>query len=255
MKNRGFRNNNSGQVIVVTALMVALVLLSSAIFVIGTEKDVPTATNSANSFFSAYQQAARNTLISALANLTNSGNTGVLAADFSQLESAIAANSYQSILQMNFVPLNEAPYQNGFYVSWGTNGQGISSACVTCEINSTGTDSTSNLETTIEATSQVDLSGTYIQLDNNSMQINLTISLSNDGLPALAETISLNSENANRAWISVLPPSITDFGNGTYTTSFTEQTDQLFFPLQVSAVCQDQRGIVTMANTTCTSVG
>lgn len=253
MRNRNFRSDKSGQVIVITALMVAMVLLSTAIYVIETEKNVPSATADANSVFSIYQQAAQNTLISALANFTMGGNPDVLAADLNKLETAIVSNSYQSMLQVNFTPLNEAPYQNGFYVSWGTNGQGISSACITCEITSTGTDSASNLECTVKVTSEVELSGSYLQLDDNSTEINLTVALSNEGLPALAGSLSFYFENANGTWVNVTAPSINDFGTGTYAISYTEQTDQLFFPLQVSVICQDQRGIEIMANATCTN--
>lgn len=255
MRNRNFRRNRSGQVIVVTALMVAMVLLSTAIYVIETEKNVPVAASDANSDLSAYQQAARNTLISALANVTGGGNPNVLAVDLGKLESAIDSDSYQSILQMTFAPSSGAPYQNGFYVSWGTGGRGISSVCVTLDINSAASDSVSNFECTIKVTSQLDLAGTSSQLDDNTTQITLTLSLTDDGSPALAQTLSCYVENTNGTWINLTAPTTRDYGNGTYIVSSTEPTDQLIFPLQVSAVCLDQRGITTMANATCTNTG
>ena len=42
MKKRNLRHNNSGQVIIITALLVASLLLSTAIYIIETEKEVPT---------------------------------------------------------------------------------------------------------------------------------------------------------------------------------------------------------------------
>ena len=255
MKNRSFRSSRSGQVIVITALMVALVLLSTAIFVIETEKDVPAATADTDSFF-LYQQAARNTLISALADLTNGGNPSVLTSDLGKLESAIVSSSYQSILQLEFTASNDAPYQNGFNISPpSTNGQGVSSACITMEINSTAADSTSHLECTITVASEVYLCGTYLQLGDNSTHVNLTVTLYNEGSPALARNLFFCFENAAGAWTNADAPTINDFGNGTYAASFTTEPGQASFPLHASALVLDQRGIATMANATCTNTG
>jgi hypothetical protein len=256
MKNRNLKHDNSGQVIVITALMVALVLLSTAIFVIETEKDVPTSGTATNNVFLAYQQAARNTLISALADITNGSNPSILTADLNELDSLITSHSYQSILQMNFTLLNETPYKNGILI-WGTDGQGISSAYVTFTINSTGTSSTSSLEYAINVTSQANLSGSYLQLNGTLNQVNLTVNVLNEGKPALAQNFTFyykdaasSTENLTR----VTSPSITDFGNGTYAVSFNAQTQQLGDPLLASMYCQDQRGILICANVTCNSL-
>jgi hypothetical protein len=256
MKNRNLKRDNSGQVIVITALMVALVLLSTAIFVIETEKDVPTGGTDANNVFSLYQQAARSTLISALAHVTNHGDPSILTADLNELDSLITSHSYQSILQMNFTPLNETPYKNGILI-WGTDGQGISSAYVTFTINSTGTSSTSSLEYAINVTSQANLSGSYLQLNGTLNQVNLTVNVLNEGKPALAQNFAFYYEDAASStenWTRVTSPSMTDFGNGTYAVSFNAQTQQPGDPLVASMHCQDQRGILICANVTCTNL-
>ncbi|HMK95669.1 MAG TPA: hypothetical protein VK536_09765 [Candidatus Limnocylindrales bacterium] len=258
MKNRRLKRSSSGQVIVITALMVALVLLSTAIFVVETEKDVPTGGADANDVYSAYQQAARSTLISALANVTNGGNPAVLTADFNELDSLITSHSYQSILLMNFTPLNEAPYVNGVWISWGTNGQGISSAYVTLDFNSTGTSTTSSLECPVDITSQANLSGSCLQLNATLYQVNLTVNMLNEGKPALAQNFAFYYEDAALSagnWTQVTSPIITDFGNGTYAVSFDAQVQQPGDPLAVSMRCEDQRGILVCANVTCANSG
>jgi len=257
MKNRNLKRDNSGQVIVITALMVALVLLSTAIFVIETEKDVPTGGSDTNNVFSAYQQAARSTLISALASITHGGNPSVLTADLNELDSLITSHSYQSIIQINFTPLNEAPYQNGIWNSTGTNGQGISSAYVTFYVNSTGTSATSSLEYAINVTSQANLSGSYLQLGGTLNQVNLTVNVLNEGKPALAQNFTFYYEDGASSaenWTQVTSPSVTDFGNGTYAVSFDAQTQQPGDPLLASMHCQDQRGILIDANVTCNNL-
>src|SRR5208283_3577309 len=145
MKKRNLKHNSSGQVIIITALLVASLLLSTAIYVFETEKEVPTADTGENNVFSAYQQSTINTLISALANVTNGGNSGVLTVDLNELTAAITSDSYQAMLQMNYAPLNEAPYLNGFWISWGADGLGVSSAYVSFVCDSSSSSTSSNL--------------------------------------------------------------------------------------------------------------
>ncbi|MGA2386763.1 MAG: hypothetical protein ABSG33_09545 [Candidatus Bathyarchaeia archaeon] len=256
MKNRNFRRDSSGQVIVITALLVAMVLLSTAIYVIETEKDVPTVGAGTNNVFLSYQQAARSTLISALANITNGGNPDVLTVDLNKLESAVISQSYQSILQMVFTPLNQGLYQNGVWVSTGINGEGTSSAIVTLSINSTGASSTSSLECTLNVTSQVNLSGSSIQVNGTSNQVNLRVEVFNEGKPALAQGFKFYYKDAVSGgnWTQATSPSITDYGDGTYAVTFNAQTLQPGDPLVASMHCLDQRGILICANVTCTNV-
>ena len=63
LKKRNLRHNNSGQVIVITSLLVALVLLSTAMYVIETDKNVPSVGSGIDDAFPAYQQSIRNTLL------------------------------------------------------------------------------------------------------------------------------------------------------------------------------------------------
>src|SRR5208283_402865 len=99
MKKRSLKRNSSGQVIIITALLVASLLLSTAIYVFETEKEVPTANTEENNAFPGYQQSTKNTMISALSNVTNGGDSGVLTADLNKLTAAITNDSYQAILQ------------------------------------------------------------------------------------------------------------------------------------------------------------
>jgi len=253
MKKRNLKHDSSGQVIIITALLVASLLLSTAIYVFETEKDVPTAGAEVN-VLPAYQQSTLSTLISALANVTNGGDSSVLTADLNELNAAITNDSYQAMLQMTYTPLDVAPYQNGLWISWGEDGQGVSSAYVNFVFDSSSSSTSSNWEYDINVTTAANLSGTY-QLNGNITQVNLTVNMFNEGTPALAQNITFYFENAAGGWIQVNLPIITDFGNGTYSVSFTMATDQSSDPLLVSMLCQDQRGIVVGANATCSSAG
>lgn len=252
MGKRSFKRNSSGQVLIVTALLVSLLLLSTALYVIEVEKEVPTVDAGEGNVFSGYKQSARSTLISALANATSGGDRGILAADLTELKTAILSHSYQALLTMDYNTVNSSSYQNGFLISWGTNGQGISSVYATFVFASSSPSATSNLEYAINVTSEVNLSGNYQQLNDTTKQVNLTVNILNEGKPALAHNFTFSYQNATD-WIRVDSPNTTNFGNGTYATSFYAETPQPNDPLVVSVLSQDERGIFVGANVTCTS--
>ncbi len=250
MKKRNLRKDNSGQVIIITALLVALLLLSTAMYVIETGKGVPISENGGETVFSAYEQNIKSTLISALANISGGGNEGVLAADLNELNSAITSHSYQALVQMDYTLLNTSPYQNGVWISQGTNGQGISSIYVSFDFSSSGLSTTSTSQYNGNITSEVNLSGQYLQLNDTSKQANLTINVLNEDKPALAQNFTFYFQNV-AYWLKVEAPSINNLGNGTYTVSFQAETSQQSGPLLVSMYCQDQRGITVGTNATC----
>ena len=252
MGKRSFRRDSSGQVLIVSALLVALLLLSTALYVIEVGKDVPTVDASETNVFSGYQQSARSTLISALANATDGGTSNILGTDLAALKTVILSNSYQALLTMDYNTLNSSGYQNGLWISWGANGQGVSSAYASFVFASSSPSATSNMEYAVNVTSAVNLSGNSHQLNETTKQVHLTINILNEGKPALAQNFTVSYQNA-ADWVAVDSPSITSFGNGTYTVSFNAQTPQLSDPLVVSLLCQDERGIFVGANITCTS--
>jgi hypothetical protein len=250
MRKRSFRRDCSGQVLIVSALIVALLLLSTALYVIEVGKQVPTVSAETDVFFG-YQQTARNTLISALANFTAGGNTAILGTDLSELKAAILSNSYQEMLTIDYDLLNSSDYQNGIWVSWEANGLGTSSAYSSFRFGSSSPSATSNVEYAVNVTSTLKINGNYLQLNDTMKQLNLTINMLNEGKAALADNFIFSYLNATD-WIPVDSPNIFSFGNGTYTASFNSETGQLNDHVIVSLNCQDERGIFVGARLTCT---
>jgi hypothetical protein len=221
-------------------------------YVIETEKSVPTIGTGTDNISSAYQQSARNTLISALSNITNGGDNRTLTTDLDELNSVLASHSYQNLIKIDYTPLNVTPYKSGILVSQGTNGRGISSAYVNFVLHSTGLSTYSDLEYAENISLAINFTGKYLQLDESLTQVNLTISLLGDGQPALAQNFTFSFQNSTN-WVPVKDPSINSFGNGTYAVSFNTETDQMSVPVTVSVDCKDQRGITVGANAICNS--
>lgn len=253
MGKRNFISDKSGQVIIVTALVVSVVFLSTALYVIEIGKEVPIVEPSQSNVFLGYKQSITSTLISALANATGGGNPDILGIDIAELKAVILANSYQAMLTMDYSLLNSNGYRNGLLISWGTNGQGVSSACASFAFASSSLSTNSNLEYTLNVTSELNLSGNYNQINDSTKQVNLKFNVLNEGKAALAKNFTFSYQNG-LDWITVDSPSITTVGNGTYTLTFNAEQSQPSDPMVVSLSCQDQRGIFVGANQTCTVI-
>jgi hypothetical protein len=257
MRKRSIRQDSSGQVVIVTALLVALLLLSTALYVIETEKTTPLAKATENDF-SAYKQSVVNTLISALANATNGGDSNVLVTNLAELKSVITAHSYHAMLLMDYNVSNTSPYQNGIWVSWGTSGQGVSSVYATFGFNSSEPLATSYLAYDVNITTAVNYSGTYVRQLGNAKLVNLTVNVLNEAEPALAQNFTFfydyDGSLSTVDWLEISLPTINNFGNGTYAVSFTCNTAQRTNDMIVSMFCHDQRGIQVSANATCVRI-
>ena len=252
MGKRNFKSNNSGQVIIVTALIVSLLFLSTALYVIEVGKETPKVEPNQSNVSLGYKQQITNTMISALANATSGGNPNILETYIAELKTVILSNSYQAMLTLDYSTLNSNGYQNGILISWGTNGQGVSSACASFVFACSSLQANSNIEYTLNMTSAVNSSGNCRQINDTSKQVNLTLNVLNEGKAALAQNFTFSYRN-DPDWIRVDSPTITSFGNGTYISTFYAEQSPPSDLMVVSLLCQDQRDIFVGANLTCAS--
>ena len=258
METRRPNRRNSGQVLIIVSLIVTLLLLSTALYVSEIQKNTTTHESRADPAFSAYKLGVTHTVMSALVNISDGGSADVLAATLNQFKAVANSNSFSSIVKMDFTLLNVTPYQNGIWISWGSSGQGVSSAYVNLVLNSSGTSATYYSEYAVNVTSEINVNGYYTLLTGSQKQVNLTCSILNEGKPALAQNFTVYYEQdgslSPEEWTQVASPSITDHGNGTYAMSFTAETTNPEDPILVSVHSHDLRGILTRANVTCTQV-
>ena len=244
--------------LVIASLVVTLLLLSTALYVSEIEKNAAVYEQRVNPAFSEYKLGVTHTVISALANVSNGGSADVLAADLSQFKSVVNGHSFNAIVEMNCTPLNTAPYQDGVWISWGASGRGTSSAYVNLVLNASGTSATYYSEYVVNVTSEIEVNGYYAVLTGSLKQVNLTCNVLNEGKPALAQNFTVYYEQdgslSTEEWVQVASPGITDYGNGTYTLSFTAETTNPEDPMLVSVYSHDLRCILTRANVTCIQV-
>ncbi len=255
MKTRSANRRNSGQVLIIVALIITMLLLSTALYVAETEKDVAVYKSEIESGFSAYRLGTMHTVVSALSNISNGGSADILVADLNQFKAAVGKRSFNAIFRMEFTPFNTLPYQDGVWIDWGSSGKGVSSAYVNFILNSSGTSATYYSEYAVNITSALDVSGVYTALNGSLKQVAVTCTVHNEGKPALAQNFTVYYEQdgslSPEEWVQVASPSITDYGNGTYAMSFTAETTNPEDPVLISVHCHDLRSILIKANATC----
>lgn len=259
MALHSFRHHNSGQVLIIVALIITLLILSTAVYVIKTEENrVLYSLEEANSALPAYQLGLVHTVVSALANVSNGGSTNILATNLNRFAAVVEKRLYNVMFSMEFAPLDAGPYQKGFWIDWAANGKGVSSAYVAFRIKASGLSTNYREEYAVNVTSELSVSGIWTRQDNSLKFATLICAVRNEGNPASAENFTIYFERdgslTQEEWIQVEAPSITDYGNGTYSITFTAGTTNPDDPLIVSVHCHDLRGIFVRANVTCTKL-
>jgi hypothetical protein len=237
--------------------VIALLILSIVygVFEAGRRNEMRSAAT-LNSPVLATKLGLRNTVTSALVNVSSGGENATLTTNLNKYASIVGNQSHFGKCTVLFTALNASPYQSGICISWGSDGTGVSGAYANFTLVFTRPEASFQLEHSTNITSRLDVEGTYSKLEGAIKQVNVTCTVFNEGEPALANNISLYYEHdgdlETQEWIPADSPTITDYGNGTYTVSFTATTQTSNDPMLVSAHAYDLRDIFVLANATCT---
>jgi hypothetical protein len=222
-------------------------------YVIEAQKNIPTVQSDDGVLIDNYQSSVRNTAVSALANFSSGGDSGVLNSDLAQLRNVILAHSYESQLSFTYGLLGSGGYNDGMRVWWGALGEGVSSAYVTVTCGSSSSRGGSQATYVVNVTDSIQVTGSYLQSNDTQKFVNLTVHLYNEAGGALADSFSITYLNAS-SWITPESPAINNSGDGTCTIAFNADTGQIGEALDVSVVCLDTRGISVGATVTCSRV-
>jgi hypothetical protein len=251
-RQRKLRANSSGQLLVVAALAIAILISSTTIYVYELSKEVNSEDYSPISdFVLSLKQSTRNAMISSIANVSNGGEKNVLAVNLDRLSGVCRSINSLGICQLTFTPLNNSNYDSGTRLAWNTSDIGISSAYANFTLEVYGMSMNTTLDYAVNVTSTITINGYYTRLSGDEKLVNLTCNLYNEGKHALAKNMTFFYEEL-ASWLPVDSShnlSITDYGNGTYCISFTVITPS--DTVQVSAHIYDLRDIFVQANTTC----
>jgi hypothetical protein len=254
-KGKKFKVNNSGQLLIVAALAIAILISATTVYVYELGNETSTVENeSISNFILALKQSTRNAMIGSLANTSNGGEKTVLATNLNRLSEVVRSLHNFGLSQLYFNVLNNSLYDSGVWLSWNVSDYGVSSAYTNCTLTIEDIGTNVAVDYAFNITTTVTLNGYYIRLADDEKQVNLTCRVYNEEKSALAKELDIFYERLG-SWIAVNSSNnlnIIDYGNGTYTISFTVNTPSS--SVQVSINAYDLRDIFVRTNTTCDEV-
>lgn len=241
---------NSGQALVITALVISLLIISTFYYVYDVMRARQESSQlSLEEYVLMVKLGSVHTMISSLTNVTNGGNTQLLVENLEAWSSKLKNECSYGYCLLNAYPRNTSPYSSGFHISWGQNGFGISSCYVRFNLTIYGRDLEASFEYSVNVTTSITIQGFYSQGTGTEKHVEILCKVFNEGSPALAENFNVYYQNGS-IWIQTQSYSLTDYGNGTYHITFNANI--LTVPVNVSVGVYDARQIYVQANTTCT---
>jgi hypothetical protein len=254
MKKKRVKSSNSGQALIIASLVITMLLLSTAYYVFEVKRNTVTDETAEDPALAATKLATVNTVISALVNVSNGGDKSILVTDLNELSLTVRNHSYDGKRDLLFTPSNLPPYQNGAWISWESNGTGISGACVSFLINFSSPSTTYSSQYETNVTTALTIEGVYTGNDTEK-SVKVTCRVFNENEPASVNDFTMFYQNETGGlWFKVdlsNNPQMINYGNGTYAMSFNAYAQNA---LQVSAQAHDTRDVFVIANTTCTGV-
>jgi hypothetical protein len=247
------KKNCSGQILLVGILVIALLLLSTELYVYDLGKALDEGNrNSFSDFILAVKAGSKHVVIGSLANVSQGGTNQIFRNNLERWSSFVGSRYQFGKCILNFTIREVSPYSSSIWIHWGTNGLGVSGAYAnfTLQLRDRGTDV--DLRYAVNITTTLLIQGTYKGMLGDSKQVNVTCSLLNEGEPALAENFTLYYKNLDD-WLTPGPQNnytVINYGNGTYFMSFV--ADISSSPVEVSVHASDQKHIYVQANVTCT---
>lgn len=250
-KFRSLRTNSSGQLLILAALAIAILIASTTTYVYELGKQsTSVGQEPMSNFVLSVKQDTRNAVIAALANVSNGGENTVLTTNLDMLSQIFTNLSSFRMCALSYALFNDSMYGSGLWLSWNSNGMGISSANANFTLSVLSMATTINANYTVNITSAVTIDGYYTRLLGDEKLVNLTCKVYNEGEPSLAKNINLSYQDLGN-WIPVNSSnnlSVRDYGNGTYAMSFTIDTPSS--EVQISTHVYDLREIFVQANNT-----
>jgi hypothetical protein len=243
--------DSSGQLLIVTALAIALLISSTVAYIYELNtKTNSKPTQSLSNFVLALKVGTRNAAISSLANISNGGERTILWANLNKLSQLFTSIRNIGFCNLNFTLANDTQYDSGTRILWNTN-SGVSSAYVSFVLSVYGMVENVTANYIINITTAIRVSGYFTRTEGDGKLVNLTCKVYNEGDYTLAKNMSVFYENLG-SWTLANASnnlSIVDYGNGTYAISFNANIPSE--TVHVLVKVYDMRDILVQAEAFC----
>jgi hypothetical protein len=249
--NRNLRSSDSGQLLIVAALVIAVLISSTTVYIYDMRKERDDDTQPTNEFILGLKQATRNTMIGSLASISKGGENAVLATNLDDLAQGFRTLRRFGSCLLSFDVLNASDYSEGVWLSWNMSDRGVSSAYASFTLNVDGAMGNVTLNYGVNITTAIAVNGSFTILGGGEKNVTLTLRVANEGRPAPANNITILYQ-ASGSWITVNETkslSVVDLGDGSYNISFT--VGATLDEVEVSIRILDTRNIFVQADTVC----
>jgi hypothetical protein len=253
--NKLDKRRDSGQVILIAVLAMALILLSAQVYVFEVQMStIDFDSNLFSDYVYAVKLGSQNAVLGSLANISNGGVNSVLTSNLNRLVTLVNKQNQFGRSTLNYTLEESATYSSGIWLFWGTNGFGVSSAAAHFTFNLSDREVDSHSAYSLNVTTTLVVEGTFKVLLGDEKQVNVTVNLLNEGNPALANQITIYYR-VSGSWLAPNASNnyvLTDYGNGTYLASFNAEIPSQ--TVEVSVQLRDRRQIFVRTNATCSQV-
>jgi hypothetical protein len=233
----------------------ALILLSAQVYVFDVQMSTFSLdSDSISDYIATIKLGSRNVVTGSLSNISKNGASSVLAANLARWATLVNTQSQFGKSTLSYAEEESPPYSTGVWLSWNTQGYGVSSSVVHFAFNLSDREVDTDLAYVVNITTRLNIEGISKTILGDEKQVNVTFNLLNEGKPALAHQITLYYRFST-SWLAPNVSNnyaITDYGNGTYKASFDANIPSSIVEVSLSVI--DQRQILVKANATCTRV-
>ena len=245
---RLLRTNTSGQILILSALAIVVLLISTVTYIyqLTHYPAIENSYASVNSFITNIEVETQYLLTQLLALKSQSDDNTSLTSKLTQWGTFVTNNYYQGYCALQWILSETPPYSQGVQLVWGTNGSGISSTQITMKLNLTS-DATLKLIKQFTVLTQLSVHYEVTNITDNELQVVVTATLQDESGPALTDEVTIYYHNAS-GWHDaslVSTYTLTQHHNGTYTAIFHLSSID-----NISVQCIDHRGIYVQANAT-----
>ena len=237
-----------GVTLVVAAFVMSLILLSAQVYVYRLSRtSIDDNYGTLTDYILSIEQGSRHVVVSSLINVSQGGSVSNFIYNLNRWESFVASDYKFGRCTVNSTVASESPYSSGVWLSWGTEGLGVSSASAVLEVELVGRGVEVDWSFTENITTAMLISGTFETVQANIKRITIFVNLLNEGTSALAGSIDVMYLRGSWRDAAILDDYVqTDYGNGTYRLSFSEKLPAVS-EIMILVQAYDRRGIFVQA--------
>jgi len=237
-----------GQVLIVAAFAISILLLSANVYIYRNSRiDASPAYGTLIDYAQHIRLGSIHAVTASLVNVSNGGASSNLGDNLDRWEAFTRGDYRFGICDLNATLGSQVPYSDGIWLDWGVSGVGVSSAYIDSTLNISGRGAEVDWAFPVNRTTEMRVSGSYAVIIGDQKDVAVTMSMLNEGSPALAQSYILEYVDAGLWNDASLEGDYTamDYGNGTYRFTFSANIPGAQVDIRMQVI--DVRGVFVQA--------